>query len=153
MRTRNRPYMTHRVLKARMNYCINQNPGQKITSKPNTEAPQCHWLPATRFQRVQNPDPNKLHNVSKSCSRQNTSTKIMLSRYLTTRRWEKNSSKWIGWMEARWMGFSFGLNTHHSWYLPWHQKQALFLTWKRASDPRPPTVCHPKEVSKRWTEM
>ena len=136
-------YMTHRVLKARMNYCINQNPGQNITSKPNTEAPQCHWLPATRFQRVQNPDPNKLHNASKSCSRQNTSTKIMLSRYLTIRRWEKkNSSKWIGWMEARWMGFSFGLNTHHSWYLPWHQKQALFLTWKRASDPRPPTVGH-----------
>ena len=33
-------------------------------------------------------------------------------------------------MEARWMGFSFGLNTHHSWYLPWHQKQTLFLTWK-----------------------
>ena len=62
-------YMTHRVLKARMNYCINQNPGQKITSKPNTEALQCHWLPATRFQRVQNPDPNKLYNVSKSCSR------------------------------------------------------------------------------------
>ena len=55
---------------------------------------------------------------------------------------KKNSSKWIGWMEARWMGFSFGLNTHHSWYLPWHQKQALFLTWKRASDPRPPTVGH-----------
>ena len=79
-------YMTHRVLKARMNYCINQNPGQKITSKPNTEAPQCDWLPATRFQRVQNPDPNKLHNASKSCSRQNTSTKIMLSRYLTIRR-------------------------------------------------------------------
>ena len=74
-------------------------------------------------------DPNKLHYASKSCSRQNTSTKIMLSRYLTIRRWEKNSSKWIGWMEARWMGFSFGLNTHHSWYLPWHQ-QALFLTWK-----------------------
>ena len=23
---------------------------------------------------------------------------------------------------------------------PWHQKQALFLTWKRASDPRLPTV-------------
>ena len=35
-------YMTHRVLKARMNYCINQNLGQKITSKPNTEALQCH---------------------------------------------------------------------------------------------------------------
>ena len=68
-------YMTHRVLKARMNYCINQNPGQKITSKPNTEAPQCHWLPATRFQRVQNPDPNKLHNASKSCSKPKPSTK------------------------------------------------------------------------------
>ena len=80
------------------------------------------------------------HEVTRGffCSRQNTSTKIMLSRYLTIRRWEKNSSKWIGWMEARWMGFSFGLNTHHSWYLPWHQKQALFLTWKRASDWRPP---------------
>ena len=70
-------YMTHCVLKARMNYCINQNPGQKITFKPNTKAPQCHWLPATRFERVQNPDLNKLHNVSKSCSRQNTSTQIM----------------------------------------------------------------------------
>ena len=45
-------------------------------------------------------------------------------------------------MEAWWMGFSFELNTHHSWYLLWRQKQALFLTWKRASDPRPPTVYH-----------
>ena len=109
-------YMTHRALKAPMNYCINQNPGRKITSKPNTEAPQCHWLPATRFQRVQNPDPNKLHNASKSCSRQNTSTKIMLnaskscsrqntstkimlSRYLTLRRWEKKLIK-MNWMDG-----------------------------------------------------
>ena len=33
-------YMTHRVLKARMNYCINQNPGQKnnlqAKSKPSS---------------------------------------------------------------------------------------------------------------------
>ena len=43
------------------------------------------------------------------------------------RRWEKNSSKWIGWMEARWMGFSFGLNTYHSWYLPWHFKTSAFF--------------------------
>ena len=28
--------MTHRVLKARMNYCINQNLHQKITSQPLT---------------------------------------------------------------------------------------------------------------------
>ena len=33
-----------------------------------------------------------------------------------------------------------GMSKKKSWYLPWHQKQALFLTWKRASDPRPPTV-------------
>ena len=71
----------------------------KITSKPNTKAPQCHWLPTTRFQRVQNPDPNKLHNASKSCSRQKTSTKIMLSRYLTIRRWEKQLIK-MNWMDG-----------------------------------------------------
>ena len=48
-----------------------QNPGQKITSKPNTEPPKCHRLAATA----------KLHNASKSCSRQtNTSTKSMVSR-------------------------------------------------------------------------
>ena len=40
---------------------------QKITSKTNTEPPKCHWLPAT-----------KIHNASKSCSRQTTtSTKSM----------------------------------------------------------------------------
>ena len=92
-------YMTHCVLKARMNYCINQNPGQKITSKPNTEALQCHWLPATRFQRVQNPDPNKLYNASKSCSRQNTSTKIVLSRYLTTMRKKTHQNELDGCVE------------------------------------------------------
>ena len=30
--------------------------------------------------------------------------------------------------------FSFWLNIYHSWYLPWRQKEALFLTWKRASE-------------------
>ena len=78
-------YMTHRVLKARMN-CVNQNPG----SKSNLQAKH-RSLPmpmaAPHSLRVQNnPDPNKLHNASKSCSKQNTSTKIMLSRYLTIRR-------------------------------------------------------------------
>ena len=34
-------------------------------------------------------------------------------------------------MEARWMDLSFWLNIYHSWYLPWRQKQALFLTRKR----------------------
>ena len=43
-------------------------------------------------------------------------------------------------MEARWMGFSFWLNIYHSWYLPWRQKQALFLTWKRASEKATGTV-------------
>ena len=45
-------------------------------------------------------------------------------------------------MEARWMGFSFWLNIYHSWYLPWRQKQALFLTWKRASEKATGTVGH-----------
>ena len=49
-----------------------ENSGQEITSKTNTEPPKCHWLPATGFQRVQNPNPNKIHNASKSCSRQTT---------------------------------------------------------------------------------
>ena len=53
-----------------------------------------------------------------------------------------NSPKWIGWMEARWMGFSFWLNIYHSWYLPWRQKQALFLTWKRASEKATGTVAN-----------
>ena len=55
---------------------------------------------------------------------------------------KENSPKWIGWMEARWMGFSFWLNIYHSWYLPWRQKQALFLTWKRASEKATGTVGH-----------
>ena len=33
-----------------------QNRCQKITSKLNTDHPQCHWLPATPFQTVQNPE-------------------------------------------------------------------------------------------------
>ena len=49
-----------------------ENSGQEITSKTNTEPPKCHWLPATGFQRVQNLNPNKIHNASKSCSRQTT---------------------------------------------------------------------------------
>ena len=53
---------------------------------------------------------------------------------------KENSPKWIGWMEARWMGFSFWINIYHSWYLPWRQKQALFLTWKRASEKAAGTV-------------
>ena len=97
-------YMTHRVLKARMNYCINQNPGRTITSKPNTEAPQCHWLPATRFQRVQNPDPNKLHNASKSCSRQNTSTKKCAFSIFdhTTMRKKTHQNELDGWKHDGW---------------------------------------------------
>ena len=51
---------------------------RKVSSqnwRPNTEVPPmpltaCHW-----FQKVQNPDPNKLHNASKSCSRQQTPIK------------------------------------------------------------------------------
>ena len=49
------------------NAIVNKNKSdqssQKITSKPHTKAPQCHWLPATRFQRVLNPEPNTLHNA------------------------------------------------------------------------------------------
>ena len=47
---------------AKVNKNKNDQSSQKITSKPHTKAPQCHWLPATRFQRVQNPEPNKLAN-------------------------------------------------------------------------------------------
>ena len=50
-----------RAQHSRINY---QNLGQEITSKTNTEPPKCHWLPATGFQRVQNPDPNQIHNAS-----------------------------------------------------------------------------------------
>ena len=42
------------------------------TPKPPMPLAARHW-----FQRVQNPEPNKLHNASKSCSRQNTSTKTV----------------------------------------------------------------------------
>ena len=59
---------------------------------------------------------------------------------------KENSPKWIGWMEARWMGFSFWLNIYHSWYLPWRQKQALFLTWKRASGKATGTVLPQSEL-------
>ena len=49
---------------------------------------------------VQNPDPNKVHQVRQtSCSRRNTSTKIMLSRYLTIRRCEKKLIK-TNWMDG-----------------------------------------------------
>ena len=56
---------------------------------------------------------------------------------------KKNSPKWIGWMEARWIGFSFWLNIYHSWFLPWRQKQALFWAWKRASEKATGTVGAP----------
>ena len=29
---------------------------------------------------------------------------------------EENSPKWIGWMEAWWMSFSFRLSIYHSWF-------------------------------------
>ena len=114
-------------------------PRPKITSQPNTEAPQCHWCPplvlkefkiqiSTNFTMRPSYDQGKIH-LQKSCF-------LDIWSYDDEK---KNLSKWIGWMEARWMSFSFELNTHHSWYLPWHQKQALFLTWKRALDPRLPT--------------
>ena len=61
---------------------------------------------------------------------------------------KQNSPKWTGWKEAWWMGFSLWLDIYHSWYLPWHQKQALCLTWKRASDPRLPTVGRRKNRKK-----
>ena len=65
--------------------------------------PECHWLPAAGFQRVQNLDPKKLHNASKSCSRQKTtSTKSMVSRNLTTRRWERKLTK-MNWMDGSMM--------------------------------------------------
>ena len=115
-----------------------QNRCQKINLQAKHRQPR---LPATPFQTVQNRNLRKLHNASKSCSRQkNIYKKHGLEIGPYDDEWE-NSQKWTAWMEARWMGFSFGLNIHHSWYLPWHQKQALFWTWKRASDPRLPTVC------------
>ena len=77
-----------------------QNSAQEITSKTNTEPPKCHWLSATGFQRVQNPGPNKIQNASKSCSRQTTtSTKRMVSRNLTIRRWERKLTK-MNWMDG-----------------------------------------------------
>ena len=46
--------------------CLSKVPSQNW--RPNTEPPQSltarHW-----FQRVQNPDPNKLRNASKSCAK------------------------------------------------------------------------------------
>ena len=42
---------------------------------------------------------HKLHNASKSCSRQNTPTKITLSRDLSLRRWERKLTK-MNWMDG-----------------------------------------------------
>ena len=89
-----------RAQHSRINY---QNSGQEITSKTNTEPPECHWLPATGFQRVQNPDPNKIHNASRSCSRQTTtSAKSVVSRNLTVRGWERKLTK-MNWMDGSMM--------------------------------------------------
>jgi len=54
------------------NSCVSKVPLQNW--RPNTEPPNATGCPPL-FQKVQNPDPNKLHNASKSCSRQQTSTK------------------------------------------------------------------------------
>ena len=89
-----------RAQHSRINY---QNSGKEITSKTNTEPPKCHWLPATGFQRVQNPNPNKIYNESKSCSRQTTtSAKSMVSRNLTIRGWKRKLTK-MNWMDGSMM--------------------------------------------------
>ena len=50
-------YMTHRVLKAQMNCCINQNSGQKITFKSNRSSPMplaaCHSFSKSSNSRYQ----------------------------------------------------------------------------------------------------
>ena len=90
----------HWYCRAQHSWINYQNSAQEITSKTNTEPPKCHWLSATGFQRVQNPGPNKIQNTSKSCSRQTTtSTKRMVSRNLTIRRWERKLTK-MNWMDG-----------------------------------------------------
>ena len=50
--------------------------------------------------KYRTPDPNKIHNASKSCSRQTTtSTKSMVSRNLTIQGWERKLTK-MNWMDA-----------------------------------------------------
>ena len=90
-----------------------QNRCQKTTSKPNTNNPQCHWPPATPFQTVQNPDLRKLHNASKSCSRQKKSTKSMVSKLdHTTMSKKTHKNELHGWKHDGWALAS--VNTHHS---------------------------------------
>ena len=55
------------------NSCVRKVPSQNW--RPNTESPPMPLAARHWFQKVQNPDPNKLHNASKSCSRQQTPTK------------------------------------------------------------------------------
>ena len=51
----------------------------------------------------QNPEPNELHNASKSCSRQNTSTKIALSRFdHKTMRKKTLPNELDGWKHDGW---------------------------------------------------
>ena len=57
----------------RWKFLRSQGPIPKLEAKHRTPPMPLaarHW-----FQKVQNPDPNKLHNASKSCSRQQTPTK------------------------------------------------------------------------------
>ena len=62
----------------------------------------------------------------------------------------------MNWMDGSTIdGFSFWLNIYHSWHLPWRQKQALFLTWKRASEKATGTVlCRrtgPPRTDPKWS--
>jgi len=56
------------VTKNKNNQSNPKNGGQ--TPKPPMPLAARHW-----FQRVQNPDPNKIHSASKSCSKPKPSTK------------------------------------------------------------------------------
>ena len=97
------------VRKARMNCCINQNPGQK---KPSSQTPKpsnatsCPLLVFKEF-KIQIP-------INFTMRPSHVQGKIHLQKLCFLDIWpyddeKKNSSKWIGWMEARWMGFSFEL--------------------------------------------
>ena len=74
------------VKNAKVNKNKNDQSSQKNNLQATHQSPLMPLAARHSFSKVQNPEPNKLHNASKPCSRQSTSAKITLSRDLTIRR-------------------------------------------------------------------
>ena len=67
----------------------------------------------------------------------------MVSQNLTMRGWERNTPKWTGWMEARWMSLSFCMAKHLSlliflgiWVNPLALLKDAFKIWKAFNFPQ-----------------